>query len=105
MARLLTLSAPRRAADDRAPARIIPTFLPNRTGGLRWRDSLVHFRQTIMNFDTAVVTFPNGDVRRLDPPQFYAIPLGERIELMVASRIKFEKDNQPISPLDALKKK
>ena len=58
-----------------------------------------------MNFDKAVVSFPNGDVRRLDPPDFFAIPLGERIELMVASRIKFEKDNQPISPLDALKKK
>ena len=57
-----------------------------------------------MNFDKAVVTFPNGDVRRLDPPDFFAIPLGERIELMVASRIKFEKDNHPISPLDALKK-
>jgi hypothetical protein len=58
-----------------------------------------------MNFDKAVVTYPNGDVRRLDPPAFYAIPLGERIELMVASRIRFEKDNQPISPLDALKKR
>jgi len=57
-----------------------------------------------MNFDKAVVSFPNGDVRRLDPPDFFAIPLGERIELMVASRIKFEKDNHVISPLDALKK-
>jgi hypothetical protein len=58
-----------------------------------------------MNFDKAVVSFPNGDVRRFDPPDFFAIPLGERIELMVASRIRFEKDNQIISPLDALKKK
>jgi hypothetical protein len=57
-----------------------------------------------MNFDKAVISFPNGDVRRLDPPEFFAIPLGERIQLMVASRIRFEKDNQAISPLDALKK-
>jgi hypothetical protein len=58
-----------------------------------------------MNFDKAIVSFPNGDVRRLDPPEFFAIPLGERIELMVASRIRFEKNNQVISPLDAMKKK
>jgi hypothetical protein len=58
-----------------------------------------------MNFDTAIVTSLDGNVRRLNPVDFYAIPLGERIELMVASRIKFEKDRQVISPLDALKKK
>jgi len=58
-----------------------------------------------MNFDTAVVTSLDGSVRRLTPPEFFAIPLGERIELMVASRIKFEKDRQVISPLDAMKKK
>ena len=58
-----------------------------------------------MNFDKAIVSFPNGEVRRLDPPEFYAIPLGDRIEMMVAKRIRFEKNNQMISPLDALKKK
>lgn len=58
-----------------------------------------------MNFDTAVVTSPDGNVRRLNPAEFFAIPLGERIELMVASRIKFEKDKQVISPLEAMKKK
>ena len=58
-----------------------------------------------MNFDTAIVMSADGQVRRLNPADFYAIPLGERIELMVASRIKFEKDKQVISPLDALKKK
>ena len=58
-----------------------------------------------MNFDIAVVTFPDGSVRRLTPEEFYAIPLGERIEMMVASRIKFEKDRQLVSPLEALKKK
>ena len=58
-----------------------------------------------MNFDTAIVTSPDGQVRRMNPTDFYAIPLGERIELMVASRIKFEKDKQVISPLEALKRK
>ncbi len=58
-----------------------------------------------MNFDIAVVTAPDGNVRRLNPAEFFAIPLGERVELMVASRIKFEKDRQVISPLDALKRK
>jgi len=57
-----------------------------------------------MNFDKAVVSFPNGETRRLDPPDFFALPLGERIELMVASRSRFEKDNKVISPLDAMKK-
>ena len=58
-----------------------------------------------MNFDTAIITAPDGTVRRLDQAAFLAIPLGERIEMMVARRIKFEKDNQVISPLDAMKKK
>ncbi len=58
-----------------------------------------------MNFDTAIVTSQDGQVRRLNPAEFFAIPLGERIQLMVASRIKFEKDKQAVSPLDALKSK
>jgi hypothetical protein len=58
-----------------------------------------------MNFDTAIVTAPDGTLRRLTQAEFLSIPLGERIEMMVASRIKFEKDNQAISPLDAMKKK
>jgi len=57
-----------------------------------------------MNFDTAIVTSPDGSVRRLDPAEFFALPLGERIELMVASRIKFEKNKQPVPPLEALKR-
>ena len=58
-----------------------------------------------MNFDWATITYPDGRVARLSPNDFYAIPLGERIELLTSSRIKFEKNNQPISPLDALRKK
>ncbi|HVE72468.1 MAG TPA: hypothetical protein VNI54_13980 [Thermoanaerobaculia bacterium] len=58
-----------------------------------------------MNFDIATITYPDGRVAKLPPPDFYALPLGERIELLTSSRIKFEKDNQPMSPLDALRKK
>jgi len=58
-----------------------------------------------MNFDWAMISYPDGRVAKLPPPDFYAIPLGERIELLTSSRIKFEKNNQQISPLDALRKK
>ncbi|HVR41157.1 MAG TPA: hypothetical protein VMU84_18835 [Thermoanaerobaculia bacterium] len=58
-----------------------------------------------MNFDWATISYPDGRVARVTPSEFYAIPLGERIELLTASRIKFERDHRLISPLDALKKK
>jgi hypothetical protein len=58
-----------------------------------------------MNFDLATIQFPDGRVAQVTPPEFYAIPLGERIQLLTSSRIKFHKDKQLISPLDALKKK
>ena len=58
-----------------------------------------------MNFEWAMITYPDGRVAKLTPAEFYQIPLGERIELLTASRIKFEKDNHTISPLDALRKK
>lgn len=57
-----------------------------------------------MNFDWATITYPDGRVARVTPADFYAIPLGERIELLTSSRIKFERNNQLISPLDALRK-
>ena len=58
-----------------------------------------------MNFDVATISYPDGRVAKLPPNEFYALPLGERIELLTSSRIKFQRDNQTISPLDALKKK
>ncbi len=58
-----------------------------------------------MNFDRATIQYPDGRVAELPPQEFYAIPLGERIELLTSRRIKFIKDNQQISPLDALRKK
>lgn len=57
-----------------------------------------------MAFDLATISYPDGRVAKHTPEEFYAIPLGTRIELLTASRIKFEKDKQPISPLLALKK-
>jgi hypothetical protein len=58
-----------------------------------------------MNFDWATINYPDGRITKVTPTDFYAIPLGERIELLTTSRIKFEKDNHPISPLDAVRKK
>ena len=57
-----------------------------------------------MNFDLATISYPDGRIAKVTPAEFYAIPLGERIELLTASRIKFEKDKQPMSPLLALKR-
>jgi hypothetical protein len=62
-------------------------------------------RSTPMNFDWATISYPDGRVSRVAPPEFYGIPLGERIELLTKGRIRFEKDNQQISPLDAIRKK
>ena len=58
-----------------------------------------------MNFDRATITYPDGRIAQLTPAEFYAIPLGERIELLTSGRMKFEKDRQPISALEALRKK
>lgn len=58
-----------------------------------------------MNFDRATVNHPDGRVSLLTPTEFYAIPLGERIELLTGGRLKFERNNQPISAMDALRKR
>ena len=57
-----------------------------------------------MSFDRALVTYPDGRSATLTPAEFYAIPLANRIELLTSKCLKFEKDNQPIAPYDALKK-
>lgn len=56
-----------------------------------------------MNFDVATITFPDGRVAKMPPQEFVALPLGERISLLTAGRIKFERDRQPISPLEAMR--
>ena len=58
-----------------------------------------------MNFDLALVTYPDGRLASLTPEEFYAIPLAERIQLLTTRCLKFEKDNLPIAPFDALRKK
>jgi len=58
-----------------------------------------------MNFDRARISYPDGRVEDVSPTEFYAIPLGVRIELLTASRIKFHRNGSIISPLEALKKK
>jgi len=58
-----------------------------------------------MNFDWATISYPDGRVAKVAPPEFLGIPLGERIELLTHGCIKFERDNQPISPLEAIRKK
>lgn len=58
-----------------------------------------------MNFDQATISYPDGRIAQLSPAEFYAIPLGERIELLTGGRMKFEKDKRPISPMEALRKK
>lgn len=57
-----------------------------------------------MNFERATVHYPDGRVAVMTPPEFYAIPLGERIELLTSGRLRFEKDNRPISPIEALRR-
>jgi hypothetical protein len=58
-----------------------------------------------MNFDRATISYPDGRIAQLTPAEFYALPLGERIELLTGGRMKFEKDNRAVSPLEALRKK
>ncbi|HEX6641395.1 MAG TPA: hypothetical protein VF215_09800 [Thermoanaerobaculia bacterium] len=58
-----------------------------------------------MNFDRATISYPDGRIAQLTPAEFYALPLGERIEMLTQGRMKFEKDRQPVSPLEALKKR
>ena len=57
-----------------------------------------------MNFDRATVSYPDGKIVELTPSQFYAVPLSNRIELLTGGRIKFIKNEKPISALEALKK-
>lgn len=58
-----------------------------------------------MNFDRATISYPDGRIAQLTPAEFYALPLGERIEMLTQGRMKFEKDRQPVSPLEALRKR
>jgi hypothetical protein len=58
----------------------------------------------MMNFDVAVVKMPDGTERRLTSAEFVAIPLGERIQLLTGSKIKFYRDGAQISPVEAIRR-
>jgi hypothetical protein len=57
-----------------------------------------------VNFDKVIVLTAEGGETLLSPAEFMAIPLGVRIELMTASRIKFFRDGLQISPLEAVRR-
>ena len=57
-----------------------------------------------MNFDKAIIQMPDGREQLVSPSEFLMIPLNERIELMTASRVKFYRDGQIMSPLDAVRR-
>lgn len=57
-----------------------------------------------MNFDKAVIRMPDGSENALSVAEFLALPLGERIDLMTASRIKFFRAGEQISPLEAVRR-
>ena len=57
-----------------------------------------------MNFDKAAIVAPDGREKLLTPAEFLAIPLGERIELMTGSKIRFYRGGEVISPLEAVRR-
>jgi hypothetical protein len=61
--------------------------------------------EPVANFDRAFVNYPDGRVAAFTPTEFYALPLADRIGLLTRGCIRFEKGNQKISPMDALRKK
>jgi hypothetical protein len=58
----------------------------------------------MMNFDFALVKMPDGVEQKLTVTEFMAVPLGDRIQLMTGSKIKFYRDGAQISPLDAVRR-
>lgn len=57
-----------------------------------------------MQFDKAIIRMPDGAEKTFSPDEFLAIPLGDRINLMTASRIKFYRAGEVISPLEAMRR-
>lgn len=52
----------------------------------------------MMNFDYALVKKPDGAEQKLTVTEFMAVPLGDRIQLMTGSKIKFFRDGAQVSP-------
>jgi hypothetical protein len=45
----------------------------------------------------------NGQVRSLTRAQFESLPLGERVSLLMAGKMKFFREGQPVSAREALR--
>ena len=54
-------------------------------------------------FDKVILQKPGEEAREITPEAFRAIPLGERVDLLVKGCFKFYKDGQPVSALEAMK--
>jgi hypothetical protein len=59
----------------------------------------------MMNFDYALVKKADGAEQKLTVTEFMAVPLGDRIQLMTGSKIRFFRDGAQISPLEAVRRK
>jgi hypothetical protein len=57
-----------------------------------------------MNFDKVVIKTDDGREKAVTAAEFLAIPLGDRIQLMTTSKVKFFRDGQAISALDAVRR-
>jgi hypothetical protein len=57
-----------------------------------------------MNFDKVMIKAADGQEKSVTAADFLKIPLGERIELMTTSRVKFFRDGQQIPALDAVRR-
>ncbi|HWS72650.1 MAG TPA: hypothetical protein VN605_11075 [Thermoanaerobaculia bacterium] len=58
----------------------------------------------MMNFEIAVLKMPDGSERKLTTVEFMAMPLGERIQLLTGSKIKFYRKGEQISPIEAIRR-
>ena len=54
-------------------------------------------------FDKVILEKPGESPRQMTPEEFRAIPLSDRVSLLVQGSFKFFKDGQPVSALEAMK--
>ncbi len=54
-------------------------------------------------YDTAVLTLPTGEVRRLSADEFEALPLLERVRAVVKGQVKFLRLGKEIPATEAVK--
>ena len=54
-------------------------------------------------FDKVIMESPEGGTKELTQDQFRAIPIAQRVDLLVKGKFKFFKDGQAVTPMEALK--